>query len=566
MDVKIGGLGVYTEAFADWFVNVYKAKELDKNVRPGSNAASELYDPFYGGYSGADGLLQPPYDPSILHFISENNNTLMQCVNAMAQNIEGFGHEFVYDLSDSDIRRQYEAAINEESERLHRFFKYVTPTMDFVELRKKLRIDLETTGNAYLELIRTSDKRLVGFEHLPAVTMRLTQKERDYIESNIKIPIPTPTGYEYTEEYAMRRFRKYCQVVNYVGAGTSFSKVWYKEYGDPREMDKTSGRYLEEGKVGDAHEVVHFKIDNTRYEYGIPRWIGNLLAALGSRDADEVNNNFFQNGGLYQMAVLVSGGSLNQRTAEKLAKLLNRTKGKDFAHTALILETETPDNLNLQNINRSKVDIKPLNKHTDMLFEKYQEYTTNRIRSSFRIAPIYIGMIQDYTNANAETSKEVTEEQVFQPERLMIDNFINRFVFPELDVKFHRFSTKGPSKHKAEQAAKVMEAFKDVITGREARELLDTVTEIELSDVDEDTDINQLFLNYPPTIAQKMLDAGAVMSQVPGGLPEDDIEQPPATDDASPVSLDDVGAYMKGARMLGDMVRLEKRLMKEKGE
>ena len=46
---------------------------------------------------------------------------------------------------------------------------------------------------------------------------------------------------------------------------------------------------------GPATEILHFRVHNPRSAYGVPRWIGNLLAVLGSRQAEEVNFLYFEN-------------------------------------------------------------------------------------------------------------------------------------------------------------------------------------------------------------------------------------------------------------------------------
>ena len=39
---------------------------------------------------------------------------------------------------------------------------------------------------------------------------------------------------------------------------------------------------------GPATEILHFRVQSPRSAYGVPRWVGNLLAVLGSRQAEEV--------------------------------------------------------------------------------------------------------------------------------------------------------------------------------------------------------------------------------------------------------------------------------------
>jgi hypothetical protein len=40
---------------------------------------------------------------------------------------------------------------------------------------------------------------------------------------------------------------------------------------------------------GPALELIHFAVHSPRSPYGVPRWVGTLLAVLGSRQMEEVN-------------------------------------------------------------------------------------------------------------------------------------------------------------------------------------------------------------------------------------------------------------------------------------
>lgn len=82
-----------------------------------------------------------------------------------------------------------------------------------------------------------------------------------------------------------RKFRKYRQDI---GGKT----VYYKEFGDPRIMDRRNGEYLEAGETLDrkwqANEILEFAIGTK--PYGEIRWIGQLLGVDGSRRAESLNN------------------------------------------------------------------------------------------------------------------------------------------------------------------------------------------------------------------------------------------------------------------------------------
>ena len=77
----------------------------------------------------------------------------------------------------------------------------------------------------------------------------------------------------------------------------------------------------------------------------------------------------------------------------------------------------------------------------DGLFQEYCKNNRDKIRSAFRLHPIYTGESQDYTRATADTARQVTEEQVFQPERddiaFMFNNTLKRILLiKSVSMKF----------------------------------------------------------------------------------------------------------------------------------
>ncbi|EKF33693.1 capsid portal protein [Bacillus xiamenensis] len=108
-----------------------------------------------------------------------------------------------------------------------------------------------------------------------------------------------------------------------------------------------------------------------------------------------------------------------------------------------------------------KVEIKSLAEilQEDALFLEYDEKTRNKIRSSFRLPPIYTGESQDYNKATADTARKTTEEQVFQPERMIITGKLNTLFLPDLDLWHVRLILNGPDFRDPLEIAKVLTPF-----------------------------------------------------------------------------------------------------------
>ena len=94
-------------------------------------------------------------------------------------------------------------------------------------------------------------------------------------------------------EYEMmpyrKRFRRFVQIVG-------SKKVYWKEFWDPRQIDARTGKAARDGEaVVLANEMIHWKVYSTGSPYGLPRWAGVLLSVVGSRAAEEINYQYFDN-------------------------------------------------------------------------------------------------------------------------------------------------------------------------------------------------------------------------------------------------------------------------------
>ena len=63
------------------------------------------------------------------------------------------------------------------------------------------------------------------------------------------------------------------------------------------------------------------------------------------------------------------------------------------------------------------------------------------------------GNSQEYTRATASAALEVAERSTFAPARAVVDDRVNRFLLPEIGVKWWRFASNGPNLFSAEDVA-----------------------------------------------------------------------------------------------------------------
>lgn len=356
--------------------------------------------------------------------------------------------------TDDEVKARM-ASVRRESirERLYldKFFSFCTIDGSFESLRTRTRQDLEAIGNAYWEVLRNRADEIVQFNFVPAFTVRLQPQElvAQEVFMRVKATMITPST-----EPIRKRFRKFVQVTD--GAIRGSNLIWFKEFGDPRMYSSLTGtEYKDENELKrkepgarPATELVHFKVHCPRSPYGLPRWVSEMVAVIGSRHAEEINLAYFENKSVPPLAILVSGGRLVQDDVTRLENFIkNEIRGKRNFHKIMILQAEGSDTMTPGMSNgRAKIEIKPLTdaQNDDAQFMKYMERNADNIGSVFRLPRMLRGDARDFNRATAQTSLEFTEQQVFGPLRKEFDYFLNRMILPVLGVNFWTFESKGP--------------------------------------------------------------------------------------------------------------------------
>lgn len=293
------------------------------------------------------------------------------------------------------------------------------------------------TVPGYAEVIRDMDGNVIQLEFI---------EDTPSVEKSRRLDPRVEVTYFHRDhtENRMRKFRKYKQTVN-------GKTVYYKEFGDPRIMDPTSGEYVTELEFKSrANEIIEFAIGTATY--GKVRWVGSILTVDGARRAESLNNNYFLNGRHTPLLIMVKGGSLTDDSFAKLKEYMNGIRGEAGQHSFMVLETEAADNRTGFNAeNRPEVEVKDLAAilQKDELFQDYLENNRRKVQSAFQLPDLYTGYTTDFNRATAQTAMEVTEKQVFQPERRRLawainNRLLNCYQFKYVEVFFRAPDVSNP--------------------------------------------------------------------------------------------------------------------------
>lgn len=398
------------------------SKLPDSAVR--SNAV-EVEDEFKNFYLGSGGnnereIIVPPFNPRVLRRLCSENNALQPCIDAMVTNIDGTGFEFTRDdLAPEDADKDPEIL------KLWDFFLQPWPGETFIQQRKRLREDLEQTGNAYLEVIRNARDEIVFLRPIDAVMMRM-----------VRLDDPYPALKTVKRNNTVQRIRVAVRERRFVQMVNTQKLVYFKEFGSDRDLDKDTGRWSAVGTrlpfKKRATEVIHLFINqDAATPYGLPRWINQMPSVLGSRKAEEFNLDFFDNGGVPPVLILLQGGVLGAQTREAIQKQ-NQAPAKQKSRMMVIEAEPTGGGLDSPGTARVTVERFGSERQNDSMFEKYDDKSEQRVRRSFRLPPIFVGAAEDYSFATAYTSYTVAEAQVFKPERSEFDDIITLKLLPAL--------------------------------------------------------------------------------------------------------------------------------------
>jgi PBSX family phage portal protein len=471
---------------------------------------------------GELGALPPPFDPEALCILLENSSALRPNVDAYCANIDSHGHRFepVLDFDAEDAVERVAAAVyaerlwlkehgklvdgealqptkevatalvkaldeqaRTEKIRLDNWSEFCCADTSLASVRRQTRMDLETLGNAYWEILRNIAGDIALIVHVPGFTVRLLPLDPTPVPVEMRIKV-SPISYQTIQ--ITRCFRRYVQVVE------GMPPVYFKELGDPRVVSRKTGKVFESIEAlqredeadQPATEILHFKVHSPRSAYGVPRWMGTLLEVLGSRQAAEVNFFYFQNKSVPPLALLVSGGRLSQSSVPRIERFIEEhVKGKKNFHKILIIEAESTRTASNERAGRISLEFHPLTsaQQTDALFQHYDERNIDKIGAAFRLPRLLRGDIRDFNRSTALAALHFAEEQIFQPERQEFDFLMNRKILADMGIRFWRFCSNAPVTRDPQVMAETVKNLvtANVLTPEEGRRLAGDVFNME---------------------------------------------------------------------------------------
>jgi PBSX family phage portal protein len=386
-----------------------------KRAEDDTSQQLEYVDEFALMYGTGDLIIPPPYNPHKVFQIIERSNAIRPCIDAYVTNVVKPGWEV------GPIRRDAKVNEGEKSELLS-FIENANSQESLTAVMDKVVRDRESIGYGFLEVIRDISGELSLLRHAPAVITRLAPRFKE--EVLVEYTIQRGRRISVIKEF--RKFRRFCQKVQGL-------TVWFKEFGDPRAMNRVTGKFESESGYTagqEATEILHFKLPSNE-PYGVPRWINHLPSVIGSRESEEVNMRYFEDNTVPPMFVTVAGGKLTSQSYKELSRSLTTGDvGRSRQNRIMLLEAVGTSDTMDGNASPIQLKIEKLTdaRQSDSLFKNYDEANMAKVRSAWRLGGVLVGQGADANFANSQVAVALAEAQVFGPDRSELDEILNKML------------------------------------------------------------------------------------------------------------------------------------------
>jgi len=216
----------------------------------------------------------------------------------------------------------------------------------FQEVISRVSLDYETTGNGYLEIVRSEDGNIAELYHSPALNMYRRRRDQEF---------------------------------PFVFIGPEGKKQNFLRF----ETDQ------EKAPDGDITEMIHFQnYCNMSKYYGLPDWRGALPDIEVDYYSVRFNQKFFLNSAIPDLAIITEGGELDEDAEKEVRDFFQTSfKGIDNAHRTLYLPLkEEGVTVRFEKLAMDTKDI-------DGSFDKLRARCRDNIVSAHGVPPRLVGIV-----------------------------------------------------------------------------------------------------------------------------------------------------------------------------
>jgi PBSX family phage portal protein len=355
---------------------------------------------FRNGYGLFD-VITPPYNLYELANFYDTSFANHAAIDAKVENIVSLGYHF--EVTDRTAMRlemvEDPAALDRARRRIDRakieleeWLESLNDDDSFIKTMEKVYIDLQATGNAYIEVGRTVTGEIGYVGHIPAITMRV------------------------------RRIRDgYVQIIGE-------KVVYFRNFGAKNPNPITSDPR--------PNEIIHLKeYSPLNTYYGVPDIVAALPSLLGDQLASQYNIDYFENKAVPRYIVTLKGATLSADAEDKMFRFL-QTGLKAQSHRTLYIPL--PGDTDTRKV---EFNMEPIEAGVqEASFEKYRKQNRDDILIAHQVPITKLGGTEASGIAAALAQDRTFKEQVARPAQQHLEKFVNKIVKEQTDILEFRFN------------------------------------------------------------------------------------------------------------------------------
>jgi PBSX family phage portal protein len=378
-------------------------------------------------------VVTPPYNLYELANFYDTNFANHAAIDAKTANVVGLGYEFhptrdvmikMESVDDKEKTKKAKQKIERHKAEMIDWLENTNDEDSFTGVMEKIKIDLEATGNAYMEIGRTVTGDIGYIGHIPSTTMRVRRLRDGYVQiiSNLVV--------------YFRNFQ-----------ATNPNPIT----NDPR-----------------PNEIIHFKsYSPINTFYGVPDIISAMSALIGDTMAEQYNIDYFENKAVPRYVITLKGAKFSADAEDTMFRFF-QTNLRGQNHRSLFLPLPSDQDGNKVEFNMQAVE----NQVQEASFDKYRKTNRDQILTAHQVPLSKLGGTDIGGLAAALAQDRTFKEQVARPAQGRLEKQIARVIREKSDILELKFNEFTLTDETAQAAIDDIYLKDQVITPNEVRESL----------------------------------------------------------------------------------------------
>ncbi len=352
------------------------------------------------GYGLFD-VITPPYNLYELANYYDTSFANHAAIDAKVENVVGLGYDFVVssrtmlkleNVEDENSLGRARKRIERAKIEMRDWLETLNDDDSFTKIMEKIYVDVQATGNGYMEIGRKVTGEIGYIGHIPSTTMRVRRLNDGYVQ------IIQP------------------------------SVTYFRNFGAKNQNPVTTDTR--------PNEVIHFKqYSPLNTFYGVPDIISALASLIGDQLASNYNIDYFENKAVPRYIITLKGAKLSADAEDKMFRFLQTgLKGQSHRTLYIPLPGDTENS-------KVEFDMKPIeNGVQEGSFKEYRLQNRNDILVAHQVPLSKLGGGDSGSIANALAQDRTFKEQVSRPAQNEISKLINKIIREKTDILELKFN------------------------------------------------------------------------------------------------------------------------------